>query len=67
MNGNIDERNPSCLLEEITGKLNIELDSDESLRLIYDVLKPFLQKQFDEGVKYAKSEVLYLMKNIDKQ
>jgi hypothetical protein len=57
MDGKINSVNSSYLLEEINEKLGLKLTGEESLALINDVLTPFLQKQFDEGVYYAKQKV----------
>lgn len=54
MKGIIDDRNPTYLLREIEANTDIKLNGKESLKLLEDVIRPFLQKQFDEGVEFAK-------------
>lgn len=65
MDGKIDDRNPTYLLQEIKNNLGLEIKGDKSLDLIYKVLKPFLQKQFNEGVAYAKLEMTTVLHKLD--
>ena len=57
MNGHIDDRTPSYLLDAIEKQLGIKIEADDAINLIFDVIKPHLQHSYNEGIRYTQSKL----------